>query len=202
MARTSVTVGRKGQDVFFVLNGRRAFDLGWKAALEFADALRTQWRASAAWSKDGTLPALPELAVGPLAVRQQGAQVLVLASGALLFEMPWTAAARLWKAVKTKALEADEMAHADQIALDGALLLRTGAPFGLTGNPKIQTEIAKEAVHNRDLRRYLPGDVKGTVILGAPVVRLAKPEDQLRQIASGMNSEQRRDMAASLLASN
>jgi hypothetical protein len=198
MARQEIQVGRKDMDVFIVLNGRRLFDLGWKKALEFSVALRTQWRAAAQWSKDGSLPSLPELAIGKLSVRHEGAMVLVLFDGALKFEMPWRAAARLWRAVVTKARQADELAHADQVVLDGALMLRTGAPCGLTDNPAIQAEVVKAAVHDRDLRRYLPGGVKGTVILGAPVIRLADPGDQLRQIASGMDTEQRHELAAML----
>lgn len=200
MARQEIQVGRKDRDVFLVLDGRRLLDMGWKMALDFARALRVQLRAARTWEKDGSLPTVPELAAGALAVRQEGARVLVLGNGALLVDLPWRVAASLWAAVTTKAREAEELDSADAIARDGAILFRSGAPFGLTSNPAIQDEIVKAAVHDRDLRRFMPDGVKSTVILGAPAVRQHQPDPgaEVRRLAEKMAPADRRALAAQL----
>jgi len=60
---------------------------------------------------------------------------------------------------------------AEQMAFDSAILLRAGASFGLTSNPKILDMAKTEAESNRDLRRYMPGGIKGEEQFGRPGVR-------------------------------
>lgn len=67
---------------------------------------------------------------------------------------------------------------AEQVIHDGALLLRAGVPLGLSNDPQILDETRKEAQHNRDLRRHLPGGVKSTTQYGAPTVRHEPPKDE------------------------
>ncbi len=200
MARTELQVGRKDMDVFIVLDGRRVLDLGWRKALDFAKALRTQISAVCLSETSNTALIANELSVGTLSVRCAGGDVLVLHNGQLLFTMPWKFASRLWSALVTKAREADEIAHADQIAYDGAILLRTGSPFGFTNHPKIQEEIVKEAVHNRNLRRYLPEGIKGTVVHGAPVICQLAPIQEMRSLAAKLSTQDRRTLATQLIA--
>ncbi len=103
-------------------------------------------------------------------IRQEGPEVLLVIDGRAL-KMPWNVALDVSKALAIKARKAEEIAKAEGIIFDQALLIRTGAPLGLTDNPDIQKEAAKEAAHNGDLRRYLPGGVKGAEQFGCPTVR-------------------------------
>lgn len=73
-------------------------------------------------------------------------------------------------ALIAKARECDEQEHAASVVADNALLFRAGVPIGLSSDPKIQAETIKEAEHNRDLRRALPGGIKSTVLLGTPSI--------------------------------
>ena len=103
-------------------------------------------------------------------VHQEGPEVLLVIDGRAL-KMPWNVALDVSKALQIKARKAEEIAKAEGIIFDQALLIRTGAPLGFTDNPDIQKEAAKEAAHNGDLRKYLPGGVKATEQFGNPTVR-------------------------------
>jgi hypothetical protein len=107
-------------------------------------------------------------------VGQQAHHVLLEINGRVT-EMPWEAAKDLATALRTMAAKAEEFQKAAGIAFDQAILLRSGAPFGLTDNPDIQAEAAKEAAWNSDLRRKMPGGVKSEEVLGTPVVRTGPP---------------------------
>jgi hypothetical protein len=78
------------------------------------------------------------------------------------------AAREMVDAVHQKILAAEEILHAEQIAFDSAILIRAGAPFTLTDNPKIQDMAATEAAHNRTLRRSALQGIKSTAIVGTP----------------------------------
>lgn len=68
------------------------------------------------------------------------------------------------------ARRAEEWVKREALARDAAILLRAGAPLGLTSNAAIQAEAAKIARDDRDLRRYLPGGIRGTEIVGEPTL--------------------------------
>ena len=105
-----------------------------------------------------------------LAIRQEGTCVLFIVDGRLVLTLPWEAALDLARGITIKARAAEEIAKVERVIADQALLIRTGAPIGLTNNPDIQAEAAKEAVSSRDLRRYLPGGVKSEEKFGRPTV--------------------------------
>jgi hypothetical protein len=201
MPISRLTVGRNDKDVFIVLDGRRLFDLGWKAALALAAAIRKQMRVARAWELDNATPLEPEILVcNAIGVRHEMGRILVLHGGALRFDMGWRYAARIWAAIVSKGREAEEWAKADQVALDGAIMFRSGAPIGFTDNPAIQAEIVKEAVHNRDLRRFMPGGVRSEVLLGAPVIKQHSPDAdaEVRRLAEKMSPADRRALAAQI----
>lgn len=109
--------------------------------------------------------------MGGLRIRQEGPRVLLIdAAGRTVADMPARAALDVARAIRQQALRAEEVAEAERIVAEHALLLRVGAPFGLSSDPAIQAEAAKEAAWNSDLRRYLPGGVKSTGELGVPRV--------------------------------
>ena len=108
-------------------------------------------------------------------VRQDDTHVLLITGGTAVADMSWEAALELSKAIYIKAKEAEEIAKAAGIINDQALLIRTGAPFGLSSNPDIQSEAAKEAAWNGGLRRYLPGGVKSREAFGRPAVVHGRP---------------------------
>jgi len=100
---------------------------------------------------------------------QDGANVLVVIDGRAT-EMPWNVALDVARAMYQQAKRAEEYAKAAGIVFDQALLIRSGAFFGLSDHRGIQQEAAKEAAWNRDLRRYLPGGVKSKEQFGTPAV--------------------------------
>ena len=111
--------------------------------------------------------------------------MLFIVDGKAVVDIPWNAALDVAAAIKEKAKDAEEIAKAEGIIFDQALLIRSGAPFGFSSHPDIQSEAAKESAHNKDLRRYLPGGVKSTEQFGRPGVVRHPPSDGSGRIGSG-----------------
>ena len=107
-------------------------------------------------------------------VRQEGTRVLIISEGKLLLDLPWKAALAVSKGLRVAARLAEEQVEALKIIQDQALIQRVGFPIGLTNNPVIQKEAMKEAVHNRGLRRALPGGIKSQSAVGTPTL-IKKP---------------------------
>jgi hypothetical protein len=84
--------------------------------------------------------------------------------------------------------------NADRLTFDSAILHRSGARFGLTDNPLIKAEAKKEAVHNRDLRRFMPDGIKSAEVIGAPTVYLGSrpPDSRLRSLVRRMSLADRK----------
>lgn len=156
--------------IVLVVDGQRAAELGCAAARAVCDALRPHARG------EGAEETCVGSGVHQIAFRTQPKMadeaedmVLCIAAGRLLWDAPVSVANAIWLALcsQQRQLEEEQPANAERIAFDGGLLLRSGAWFGLTDNPKLQAEVVKEAGHNRQLRRCLPGGVRGGV-LNAP----------------------------------
>lgn len=107
-------------------------------------------------------------------VRQEGARVLLLENGRAIADLPWEAALALSKALHIQGKKAEEIANADRIVMDQAILTRIGVPFGLTSHPALLKEATREAAFNSDLRRYIPpkraGGLASQAVFGAPSV--------------------------------
>jgi hypothetical protein len=110
-----------------------------------------------------------------ISVQQDGNQVLLVKDGTLLVRLPWEAAQVLAKAIQIQAGKAEEIARAEQIIFDDAILLRAGAPVGLSSNPIILDQAAKEAAWNSKLRRYMPGGIKSKEKFGTPRIIRHRP---------------------------
>jgi hypothetical protein len=103
-------------------------------------------------------------------ISQQGENVALVVNGQLIFEIDWKNALEFAEAVRAQAKKAEEQANVVKLIRDQAVLTRAGVPFGLTSNRAILEEAVKEAYSNRDLRRYMPGGVKATAVIGTPTV--------------------------------
>jgi hypothetical protein len=101
---------------------------------------------------------------------QNGGRVLMLVDDKLSADLPWRAADVVAKALLSVSRLAEEWDDAERLAIDSAILLRAGVGFGLTDHPRIAGEARKEAVSNRQLRRYMPGGVKSREQFGKPSV--------------------------------
>jgi hypothetical protein len=89
-------------------------------------------------------------------IKREGDKVLLFKDGTLVATMPYEAAKAVGDALRKKANEAEHHANPKKIITDQAIMVRTGAPFGLTSDPVLQSEAFKEAELNRGLRRYIP----------------------------------------------
>ena len=107
-------------------------------------------------------------------VRHDAGRVLLEVDGKLIADMDWQAALNLSALIRSAGKEAEEYCHANRIIGDQALLQRLGVNMGLTSNPAILAEAGKEAAHNRDLRRYLPGGVRSQEQFGRPVLTIVR----------------------------
>jgi len=109
-----------------------------------------------------------------ISVRQEGERVVILRDGQLALDLPYEAALSLAKAIRIKALQAEEQANAEAIVFDQALLFRLGVPLGLTGNRDIKREAVKESAWNADLRRYIGRNrtkgIRSSEAVGTPTI--------------------------------
>jgi hypothetical protein len=105
-----------------------------------------------------------------ITTRQEGENVLLIVDGKLISVMPWNAAQKVSMAILSQAKKAEEIAKAESIIHDNAILHRAGSPIGLSTHPKILEETKKEAVHNKELRRYMP-NIKTKEFVFPPSIR-------------------------------
>jgi hypothetical protein len=196
----TIRVTSEGPIVVWVLDGKRLLSIPWQGALDLANAMRAQVRAAKAYALEGTTAIEPEVTVtcggGSIAVRQEGSHVLFIGNGQLLFGMPWNVAEDLWRGTISKTRLCEEMANADQVTHDAAILHRAGSFFGLTDSPVIKAEALKEAVHNRELRRFMPMSIKSAEVIGAPTVVMgSRPADvRLRSLVRRMSIADRKTL--------
>lgn len=119
---------------------------------------------------------VPKLRIIEVKVRNE--RVIVLEEGKAVLNMPWEMALSVGKALVKRSKVAEERANALQVIKDQALLIRAGAPVGLTSDPEIQKEAVKEATHSRELRRALPGGIKSQSLVGAPTIIKKPPKGE------------------------
>ncbi len=118
-----------------------------------------------------------------VSVRQEGTHVLVIREGRAIFDMPWDAALELAAAIQAQAKRAEELAHADAIAGDQAILLRLGVPLGLSDRRDIQQEAQQRAAWDSELRRAIPlgrakgvGGIRSAAVFGTPRIIRHRPK--------------------------
>lgn len=106
-------------------------------------------------------------------IRTEGTDVVLILDGKRIATMPYQTADELQRAIYIKAREAEELDKAYQVIEDGAWLMRMGIPIGFTDNSKMRQEIAKMAVYDKRLRKYLPKmqGVKSKESFGAPSLK-------------------------------
>jgi hypothetical protein len=105
-----------------------------------------------------------------ITIRQEGTRVLLIINGRAVADLPWEAAGEVARAMLVQARKAEEIAKHELVAMDHAILLRVGAPFGLAFDPRIRAEGEKAAQWDSSLRRYLPGGVKSQEKFGTPTI--------------------------------
>lgn len=163
----SVTIGLRQGRVLLVNNLiNKAGSFSWRAA----DAIGRSM-AHKARSVEGPEPE----SFVTVSVRREGDQILIVeTSGQSLLIAPLAAALEIGHALIAQARKLEELENAQALAMDQAILQRSGVGFGLTRNPKIQAEAGKEAAWNSDLRRYIPATHLRQKQVGSPEVR--RPE--------------------------
>lgn len=67
-------------------------------------------------------------------------------------------------------LRLEELEQAERIARDSAILLRAGANFGLSNDPRILDAAKNAAAWDSELRRCMPGGVKSEEAFGTPAL--------------------------------
>lgn len=112
-----------------------------------------------------------------LRVVQAGSKVLLLVNGSMVADIPWQAALKVSKALRSVAKLAEEWDNAERLIADQALMIRTGAPFGLTNNRKI-TEAAYTEAQWGDLRRHVPAapTIRSREEFGTPRIIAKEPK--------------------------
>lgn len=103
-------------------------------------------------------------------IAQDGDHVELSIDGKL-WRLPWQAAVELGKNLVAQGKLAEEVASANRVIADAALLMRVGAPFGLTRNRKIREEAKSMAQWDSSLRRYIKTPKWRGVEFGTPAIR-------------------------------
>lgn len=149
----SVTIGIRDGRVALINNTTRAgLSLTWQAADAVAAGMEYKAR--------GLIAAEAEHC-GNVSVRRDGESIVVVTDvGQTVLICPLAAAIEIAHAMKAHARKLEEFANAEALATDQAILQRSGKPFGLTRNPRIQAEAGQRAAWSTDLRRYIRSSSK------------------------------------------
>lgn len=195
-------VGRCDKRVLLSFNGKAIMGMPWQAADAIYHALKRQVKKARMFAIYDGSPSGSEECIKSgstiVAIRQQGEMLLVIGNGKLLFDMTADISDKILSALYSQSRACEEWEKAEKIALDNAILFRAGAPFGLTNDPKIQEESIKEAVHNRNLRRWMPS-IKSEEAVGTPTIRVGVPLNvQLKELASNMSPADRKAFIRSM----
>ena len=110
-------------------------------------------------------------------VLQNGSRVLLLSNGRLVADLPVKAARELSKALRSVSALAEEWEVAERLIDDQALMIRTGAPVGLTDNMAINKAALTEAQWGK-YRRYIPnpGGIKSQAVFGRSRIIQSDPK--------------------------
>jgi len=106
---------------------------------------------------------------GSIRFVQDHSRVLIIVNGELIGDVTWEMLDQILACGTSVARKAEEWDKAAEIAKDQAILIRSGAPFGLSADERIQAEAINQALHDRDLRKYIPG-VKSEEVFGTPTI--------------------------------
>lgn len=168
MPQHQLTIRRGGPKVAWILGSRRVCEFGWRAGDELCRAIRL------------VLDGKEDRVTVKGCLFQRGAPGMVVFSvgGKVVTDGRDADFLALTVATTAQCRLVEEEECAEQIAFDGALLLRGGAPIGLTDNPKIKDMVRAEASTNKTLRTALPG-MRDTTLHGAPVIRHVNPLQRL-----------------------
>ncbi len=191
--------------VMVVVNGRRALEVGWQAAREVCTLMGAQLRdpAPSGETSISVGPAHLSFRRVPRLPDEIEDKLLCIANGALLFDAPLSVARQIWTLFTGAARLAEEWASAEAVAMDAAIMARTGAPIGLTSHPKIQAEAKKLAEGDSQLRRYIPIASPRAGVLSAPRVfhdQRSAP-DQLASLFARSGAAQRQTILSKLVPS-
>ena len=126
---------------------------------------------------------MPEVIVPKIkraSIERDGIDVVVVMNGRRVLDVPWDAALQLARAITIQARRIEEQVKALRIIDDQALLIRTGAPFGITNHPALMKEAKKEAANNDKLRKYIPhvsDSIRSKEAVGTPTIIQHKPKE-------------------------
>jgi hypothetical protein len=145
---SGLTIAQQGVEVVWEVGGRPVAKAHWSNWPETVRLMRLV--ASGQQARAGVR------GLEFVAVEQDKIAILVL--GRLLSHATRAGIKAIANATQGQAKKAEEADPrvAQRLAERGAILARSGAPFGLSSNPRIQAETAKHAINDRTLRMALP----------------------------------------------
>jgi len=153
----------------------------WDVGVEFVDAvdrLAAFSQEYAVHKQHDLVKADRELVCrNEIEIYRTGLEFLFVLRGQEWIRCPWTAAMKIASVVRTQVAALQELAHAEQVVEDAAILMRSGIPVGLTHNPKIIKEAWKAA---EDVQ--YPGMIEPQFVCYPPSIILSPPPgDQVEE---------------------
>lgn len=171
----SLTFLTEGPCVVLLVSGRRALSAPWRVCDDLLSAITLAMQAHAA-GKPATYRQRIDGAM--FEIHTEFDKLLLLAGPVRLFEANLapcdggpSIARQIVNAWRYATRKAEENEAAERIAMDAAILHRSGAPFGLSSLPAIREEARKLADGDRDLRRFMRDERNVALPLPAPTVR-------------------------------
>lgn len=105
-------------------------------------------------------------------------RVVILMDGKFVCDMPWQKADECATALRATARKAEEYAKAPTLIQAAAALIRSGAPFALTGNYEIQQAAYTAAQWDPALRKLPLAAVPSPRDVGTPTV-IQTPQEKV-----------------------
>lgn len=159
MDLTKLRIKQDRLNVNLYLNGQPLMELYWKDADELGNALREIY-----YGRESVVHASPNILV-----QLYDGGLDVLYRGNLALKIPTAAVLEVFRVVKQVTRFAEALHEVHKTIYDQALLLKGGAPYGLTDNPKVIDEAVKEALWETDVKKYFstPG-IPSKAVFGVP----------------------------------
>jgi hypothetical protein len=146
-----------------VYNGHTLGSLSWEKCDELARAFRRAGKAARQFAETGVLTSPEDAFLKdprlPFELRRDqldATHTLMVFQGRVVASIPWQACLEVGASFTVAARKGEELAKAPDIIAQDALLVRTGAPFALTDNPRIRDASYNDAQWDPHVRRAMP----------------------------------------------
>jgi len=120
-------------------------------------------------------------------IKIDGEYVVLVSSKGSYIKIPYQVIPTLARSMRSQGKVVEERVNALRLISDQAFALRAGIPIGFTNDPAKQHQAGIDAAWDPNLRKQLPGNIKGTTMFGTPTIikHAPKPAKKTEEEGNG-----------------